>query len=553
MLKKQVFTNWFIYIKNRNNFTIPLSPNPFYYGIVNKNIDFEGDRGIMGIDKGSGKDTHSRGSGAYSMEGKLIQHIFFDLKEKIPDLYREVEEQARWSYKDRGISLEEMIDTLAKEKIRDTIRNDKKRVQSVLKEKISEYSEDDLQKLLQTLFYLRYCEQLPRKFYRNYEKKDTVINTYKSINTHLGKGGFTYKYEEFYQALYHVALEQGFYERGNIKSEQLRKALIAFYEELIDNEKLLLNSLHRYEEYSCKTRRKYLLDWYEALLIGLKAIVMMECHQEYSLLCGCFYFSVIYDSIHKITRRAYIELEKRKKIKDLSVLYNKVLEKIKVKCNENNKNYDMIQNYGLHTIVVALRREQNIWVNILDYLYIEVQDGNYKELEEKYTVVNIDDLEEKELKKRFCEEKRVRDEEFNAQIQDCEKVLSWYKKKHLWEFTGNMVEKKAIYREVFVNKKIPNDISRRDMKAFINRIKENKIDATANMGEVEAFVIEKIERGIYREYGKMEEYIIRNRFEDGFHRFLKNILEDDNMRGTYLSNWAFVLIVEFYHFLKGEL
>ncbi len=39
-VKKTSFTNWFICIKNRNNFTIPLSPNPFYYGIVIKNIDF---------------------------------------------------------------------------------------------------------------------------------------------------------------------------------------------------------------------------------------------------------------------------------------------------------------------------------------------------------------------------------------------------------------------------------------------------------------------------------------------------------------------------------
>ncbi len=361
----------------------------------------------MGIEKGSGNDTYLRSSGAYSMEGKLIQRIFFDLEKKVPELYEEIKVQAEWSYEERGVSLEEMIETLAKEKIRDIIRNDKKRVQSLLKDKISEYSEDDLQKLLQTLFYLRYYERLPKKFYRNNEKKDTEINTYKSINAHLGKGGFTYDYEKFYQALYHVALEQGFYNRGNIKSEQFRKALLAFRDELRDNEEQILNILYRYEKCSSEIRRKYLFEWVDALAIGCKAIVTLECNQEYSLLCGVFYFSEIYDSIHKVVRRAYIELAKRGKTMDLSVPYINVLKEIKVKNNEYSKSYDLIQNYGLHIIMFAFRREQDVWVHILEYLYSEVQDGNYKELEEKYSVVNVDGLEVKEVKKRFCEDKRV--------------------------------------------------------------------------------------------------------------------------------------------------
>lgn len=488
-------------------------------------------------------------------EDNIIDSIWDTLKERVPGLYAEIEEEARWAtlerYRKAPYTSDEVLKIKAKEKIRGIIRNDTKMIEKILKDKRLQYSQKNIEKLLKILFYLRFDDTLPKKFYRNndYSSDNDSKNLYKSISSQIKKGRLSYDYEQFFLCINNVAKKQGYYVKNVINEELLKNDLYVFFDRIETVEDRVVK-FFCYEISNVEKGIHLINDWYDILQYGCKVIWNIEKNSLYSLMCSCSRFSVIIESIRKVFRTIYLVSWDNGVEIDFTPFYTKVLSKLK---KMSNRKYDIIQNYSLHIMMISLRYEQEVWIKILAFLESQIVNEEYKELNEKYKVMWVRYLDEKELKLKFCEGKRVEPQRFSDEVEDCKTIVRWYRNERLESICTDVIEMKAVYRECFVHKKIPNYINEKDMKSFITDIKERRINSSANMSEAELFLIEKIRRGVYRESDNLSKYMAYNRFERNFHEFEKNIFDEDNMQGEYLSHWADTLVNELSNFFNQEL
>lgn len=468
------------------------------------------------------------------------EEIFAELETNCPDLYSEWKAEAK-----SGIFLPEnrignyteddKFEIIAKEKIKEAVRNNLSFVKSVMGEGLEEYSKEEIGGLLEILFYFN--NENSESLYRG--EQESGRTDWKSINAQIKKGKFLYKYEEIYDSLMEVAEKYGKKKTTKHKGENSEKKNCArFYQNCLQSVQTMIR-YHR-ESGLYSYIREWLEEWGNCIEKAVYEMKRIE-QENTDLICAYDYFVIVFESIREVLYQRYQASYNIKKQKwDMQPFFDSVLEDISSYHYTEKGNYNLLQNYGIYLQLGVFVQERDIFIKIIDALHEELVSGKYENYNEKYDVkgLNLDLLSIQEIREMFCEGNIERMDRFEKKYKDCKTLLEWFTGHHKRSFfCDDSVALKAIYRECFVYVDVPEEINRRGMKSFFNSLGNEDLKTALNMSEMEMFVWEKIRRGICREENKLEEFTMRIEFMREFHKFEKRVVSLENRRNHYLSMW----------------
>ena len=140
----------------------------------------------------------------------VVTDIFQNIEVTCPDLYNKwiqnvkngvIPPDNRMTKAPEEYREDEKYKMIAKEEIRNKIRNEMKNVKSVMDGTIDDFSDQEIGELLKVLFYFDLENNV--SLYRNEgEEKKTNL---KSINAQIKRGRFEYCYEQVYMSLIEIA------------------------------------------------------------------------------------------------------------------------------------------------------------------------------------------------------------------------------------------------------------------------------------------------------------------------------------------------------------
>lgn len=471
-------------------------------------------------------------------------NIFAELERNCPDLYNEWKEEAK-----RGIRLPEnrtgnysenkTYEIIAKEKIKETVRNNLRFVKSVMGMGLGAYSEQEISDLLEILFYFNY--ENSESFYRGEQKSGKT--DWKSINAQIKKGKFLYKYEEIYDSLMEVAEKYGKKEATVHEGENSeKKDCTRFYQYCLQPVQAKIR-YHR-ERGLYSYIRELLEKWEICMETAVSEMKRIE-QENTDLIYAYDYFVIVFESMREVIYQLYQFIYEYKKEKwDMQPFFDSVLEEISLHHGMEKSNYNLVQNYGIYIQLGFFVQERDIFIKIIDALHEELVSGKYENYNGKYDVrdMNLDSLSIREIREMFCEGYNERIDRFEKKYKDCMILFEWFTEHHKRSFfCEKAVAIKAIYRECFVYTDVPKGINRRGMKSFFKSLENEELKEALNMSETEMYVWEKIRRGICREKNRLEEFILRIEFMREFHDFEKKVVSYENRRNHYFSMWIDVL------------
>lgn len=478
-----------------------------------------------------------------------------ELSEKIendfPELFSEYQDEAKYyDYRedyDKKYDLKEATQKVMFRKVYDILETDINYVKSIMGDNLDRYKADQIAELLVVLFYFRNKNEI--SLYRNNIDKKV---SYKSNNAQLKSGNLLYRYDELIQSLFQVANE--YRSRTKIKErEEEEDALTEFFQEYLSPcTQRVIECLRNC--YSQNIINEALKAWTLCNKLALKVITDIE-NQNGNLFYAYGYFCVILESIRDIFTWLYLCTYGRLNIKSF---FDKCLENLE-KEKASDYNYDLVQNYGIFLEIGVLQKERYIWSLIVDWLADtkyskEYKKGFYKVYDANYMFSEKELINEKELRRFFCEDEIERKDRFERKVESCKKIYEWYKYHHLKEFgCQEIIAWKAIYRECFIYTDIPPQFKKYGkIKSLLNTIEEGKNKDLLFMSEQELFYWEKIRRGVNRENNYDDLYLIELKFERLFYKFEKKILSPKYMTGHYLSEWVRILTKNTIEFIEQE-
>ena len=124
-----------------------------------------------------------------------------------------------------------------------------------------------------------------------------------------------------------------------------------------------------------------------------------------------------------------------------------------------------------------------------------------------------------EIKARFTEGAQVRNETFRKNYEACKNGIDEYNKKTHRQIRKYLICQKAMYREIFVDPTLYYKNRHSSKHIFLHFLKHGKLGSSDYY-----FLNEKINMGLYREYGWIDKFYAKNEFQENLYHLVSLIL-----------------------------
>lgn len=446
----------------------------------------------------------------YELTGKIYEII----EEEMQEEYNNEVARAADCF-EIGETYSSQIDTYIKSHIRswirDMIENDyKSLIERMPENVILSYEEEQVKELLKVLFFLR--KESSVFFYREKKAKtkNNNVTATKSINANLTKGSLSYAYEEYGDLII------------KIYNQRYSKEIRGFLEEQKIEEEYL-SALKEVESYINKTwgLESKFREYYWAVITLLELIyntILNEANDEKkNLSVYLTYMDLILGVVRVIlTHIKSNNFYSFRRIKDaIEERYIALVKKnLDIGIKNDSPKYMLVQNYNLYMQILSMRKEREVWIQIYDFL------------------LNEDELPMLEADIKIPDEK----------LKACNKVKEWYINQRKVMKEGDEKHQKllmrAIYSEAYIYTVVPEFVANRKWRSFLTYIQTDEAKNMDNMNLRELFYFEKIRRGLYREYGCLDEYRRETNIKKKLYELEILMFSEEYMKNGYLGIWV---------------
>lgn len=413
----------------------------------------------------------------------------------------------------REKTVDNFIEPTLVSKIRESIQNDYARLEKMFGSELERFEKEEIEELLTVLIAERGEENV---FYRDYKEKK--VNTNRSINSQIEKGKLEYQYEEnynsiitLYNQLYNKKIPEDVEDVVLEKTFEIQIMLVEFVEEIfygrVEEAKKSWRVIKIELEKWCNVIRNICINDVKHNLLGAwVGIGLMEGY--------------IRDVLLNIIRAYGIEEVVESYVKEIN-------ERVLKKDEEDMMNqYHLLQSYALFQYSYAIQGEKKIWITIRKFL-LETSNSHYDDVKENTKSAQI---------------------KYKRHKKDVDTIYEWLMSSGTRLPIGDRDEAivlKAIYKECFLIKEIIPQINRRGIRSFLNQLNDSSKKDYSNLTDTEMFYYEKIFRGIYRERGKVGQYIQETECLLKLYKAELNMIQHKYMKGNYLKNWADIIKASF--------
>lgn len=216
--------------------------------------------------------------------------------------------------------------------------------------------------------------------------------------------------------------------------------------------------------------------------------------------------------------------------------------------NLNTQILSLIQNFSVESIKLTDGIEKtllyfNIYYHFRDRFlqdtkilkYITRKCGPRENPEEKYRIppswIGRTDIPPDEIKKKFTEGEEIRTETFRKQYEKCIKDINKFNQKAHRSISKDLICQKAFYREIFLDKTKFTHNRHTSSIIFTHLLNKGTMSPSDYY-----FVDEKINMGIFREYGLIDEFYAKNELQENLYHLISLILSQ-----VYPQNISFAL------------
>lgn len=129
------------------------------------------------------------------------------------------------------------------------------------------------------------------------------------------------------------------------------------------------------------------------------------------------------------------------------------------------------------------------------------------------------DFSIEEIKELFTEGKETRTETFRKNYEACKSGIDEYNKKTRRNILNNLISQKAMYREIYMDSTLYKKNRHKSKHIFSDFLRHGTMNSSDYY-----FLNEKINMGMYREYGLIDEFYAKNELQENLYHLISLIL-----------------------------
>lgn len=223
----------------------------------------------------------------------------------------------------------------------------------------------------------------------------------------------------------------------------------------------------------------------------------------------------------------YLSHEDRKqRLNKLNECINKLVEKTEIypiKINDEEKREE-----NMFYFFAYYHMKDRFLQDIYMLKYLKEKCGDRQNVAEKYSLLNKDkqgnyffyeNLTQKDRYQYFTEEQEVSWRTFSDNIKKCETGITEFEERSGRNFKRKEIALKAFYRELYLDKTL---FERQQSKTIFNKFINQKIMKTSAY----YFIDEKINMGICRELGAIDEFWLKNSIQENLYHLVCKVLAE---------------------------